>query len=478
MFLDLFTDQNFPKKKPAAPQPAPRAEAGATSGEPHVFSVSELTRSVRALIEEEIGQVWVQGEICNYRRQSSGHQYFGLKDERATLSCVLFSRTLPARGRVELADGMLVQVRGAMTVYEARGQYQLNVQLVQPAGVGLLQAKFEALKRRLEAEGLFAAGRKKALPRFPAVVGIVTSPTGAAVRDVLNVLHRRAPWIHVLIHPARVQGEGAAAEIALAVEALNRFGLNGGPGPTVDVIVVCRGGGSAEDLWAFNEEIVARAIFASVIPVVSAVGHEIDFTISDFVADFRAPTPSAAAEIVAPDGAELARRSAQIAARLQRELANCVAKWRARISAVVRLPVFREPRRRLAECAQEIDRLEEALHESRARFFSEKRNRLSKASAALAVHRPDCTVAMHRQRLEALRERLALLARKSAEALRCRHEHAASLLRALSPQTVLARGYTISTLENGAVVTDPAQARRGAALVTITAKGKIRSVVD
>ena len=219
-----------------------------------------------------------------------------------------------------LADGMQVQVRGDVTVYEARGQYQLNVQLVQPAGAGLLQAKFEALKRKLEAEGLFDAARKKPLPKFPAAIGIVTSPTGAAIRDILNILQRRAPWVRIVINPARVQGEGAAQEIAAAVREFNDFAGTGVPG--VDVIVVCRGGGSAEDLWEFNEEIVARAIFQSAIPVVSAVGHEVDFTIADFVADLRAPTPSAAAELIAPDAVELQRRLSQIETRLRQEAAD------------------------------------------------------------------------------------------------------------------------------------------------------------
>lgn len=479
MFPDLFSDEDFRPKKRSAPKPgAADAVMTAPVEKPRVWSVGELTRSVRSLIEEGFGQVWVEGEICNFRRQSSGHQYFGLKDERATLPCVLFARTLPARGRVELADGMLVQVRGAMTVYEARGQYQLNVQLVQPAGAGLMQAKFEALKRRLDAEGLFAPERKRMLPRFPAVLGIVTSPTGAAVRDMLNVLQRRAPWIRVVIFPARVQGGGAAEEIAVGLEELNRHARSDGPVPAVDVIVVCRGGGSAEDLWAFNEEVLARAIFASAIPVVSAVGHEIDFTIADFVADLRAPTPSAAAEIIAPDGAELARHAAQMAARLGRELGNCVAKWRARVAAAARHPVFREPRRRLAECTQELDRIEGSLREQAARFFSEKRNRLAHGKSALERHRPDCTIAICRQRVTALRERMALLVQKAVEARRCRHAHAAGLLRTLSPETVLARGYTISTTESGAVIRAAEQAQSGTAMITTTAKGKIRSIVD
>src|SRR2546430_13318074 len=250
-----------------------------------VFSVSELTRSIRGVLETKFGAVWVQGEISNYKLHASGHQYFTLKDQRAQISCVIWRDTmLPPRQ--QLADGAQVQVYGTVTVFEARGQYQLNVQIIQPRGVGLLQAKFEALKRKLEAEGLFAAERKRSLPRFPRRIGIVTSPSGAAIRDILNVLRRRAPWLQILINPVRVQGTGAAEEIAVATRELaapnERFAL-------LDVIVIARGGGSIEDLWEFNEEIVARAIFHSAVPIVSAAGHQIHFTISDFGADPRAP---------------------------------------------------------------------------------------------------------------------------------------------------------------------------------------------
>src|SRR5439155_17567622 len=259
-----------------------------------IFTVSELTRSIRGTLETKFGAVWVPGEISNYKLHPSGHQYFTLKDQRAQISCVVWRDTmLPPRQ--PLLDGAQVQVYGTVTVFEARGQYQLNVQILQPRGVGVLQAKFEALKRKLEAEGLFAPERKRPLPKFPRRIGIITSPTGAAIRDMLNVLRRRAPWLQILINPVRVQGTGAAQEIAVAIRELAMPSDYWQP---LDLVVVTRGGGSIEDLWEFNEEIVARAIFHSIVPVVSAVGHEIDFTISDFVADVRAATPSAAAEII------------------------------------------------------------------------------------------------------------------------------------------------------------------------------------
>ena len=285
-----------------------------------VFTVSELTRNIRGTLETKFGAVWVQGEISNYKLHPSGHQYFTLKDQRAQISCVIWRDTM-APLRKPLADGAEVQVYGTVTVFEARGQYQLNVQILQPRGVGLLQAKFEALKRKLEAEGLFAPERKRPLPKFPRRIGIITSPSGAAIRDMLNVLRRRAPWLQILINPVRVQGTGAAQEIAVAIRELAMPSDYWQP---LDLIVVTRGGGSIEDLWEFNEEIVARAIFHSALPTVSAVGHEIDFTISDFVADLRAPTPSVAAELIVPDIVDLQRQIEGRMRLLARQLLNRV----------------------------------------------------------------------------------------------------------------------------------------------------------
>src|SRR5213076_1715105 len=235
-----------------------------------VFTVAELTRQIRGTLETRFGAVWVQGEVSNYRPQPSGHRYFTLKDQRAAISCVIFRNTLPPTAP-PIADGAQVQVYGNVTVFEARGQYQLNVQILQTRGAGLLQAKFEALKRKLEAEGLFDPARKRTLPKFPKRIGIITSPTGAAIRDILNVLRRRAPWLQILINPVRVQGTGAAQEIAVAIRELASPSENFAP---VDLIVLTRGGGSMEDLWEFNEEIVARTIADVTVPTVSAIGHE------------------------------------------------------------------------------------------------------------------------------------------------------------------------------------------------------------
>ena len=254
-----------------------------------VLTVAELTRAIRGTLETKFGAVWVQGEVSNYKLHPSGHQYFTLKDSRAQISCVIFRNAMGPLRR-PLTDGAQVQVYGQISVFEARGQYQLSVQILQPRGLGVLQAKFEALKRKLEAEGLFDPARKRPLPRYPQRIGIVTSPSGAAIRDMLNVLARRGRNLQILINPVRVQGSGAATEIAAAIREL---GLPNETWAPLDVLVIARGGGSIEDLWEFNEEAVARAIFESTIPIVSAIGHEIDFTIADFVADLRAPTPSA-----------------------------------------------------------------------------------------------------------------------------------------------------------------------------------------
>lgn len=277
---------------------------------PKIFTVSELTKSVRGLLEGHFSEVWVSGEISNFRSPGSGHYYFTLKDETAQLSCVMF-RGLNAKLPFKLEDGLEVICRGRLTVYESRGQYQIVVDYCEPKGLGALQLAFEQLKKKLQAEGLFDPAHKKKLPFLPHKIGVVTSPTGAAIRDILNILGRRWPGVNILIVPVRVQGEGSAEEVAKAIGWLNVR-------EDIDVMIVGRGGGSLEDLWAFNEEIVARAIFASRIPVISAVGHEIDFTIADFVADVRAPTPSAAAELAVPNRDDLLTSLMDIKRRLFR----------------------------------------------------------------------------------------------------------------------------------------------------------------
>jgi len=353
-----------------------------------VLTVSELTRQIRGTLETRFGAVWVQGEISNYKLHPSGHQYFTLKDQRAQIACVIFRNTI-APLRQALVDGTQVQVYGNVSVFEARGQYQLSVQILQPRGLGLLQAKFDALKRRLDAEGLFDPARKRALPRFPRRIGIVTSPSGAAIRDLLNVLRRRAPWLQILINPVRVQGSGAAAEIAVAIRELATANENWLP---VDLIVVARGGGSIEDLWEFNEEIVARAIVDVSVPVVSAIGHEIDFTICDFVADLRAPTPSAAAELIVPDIVDLRRRIAELAASFHKCLRNFVEHQKTRLRFLSERTLVRNLVARMREAQQRIDVVRESLARLTKQEIDNVRQRFRRAEGILRVLGPDGTL--------------------------------------------------------------------------------------
>lgn len=504
MTMDLFSysEGRDRPERPASPPPAPiaRKKPGARppAPEPQVLSVTDLTRAVRSALESAIGQVWVEGEISNLRKQSSGHQYFTLKDDRSQVSCVLFARAGLWRRAPELSDGMCVQVRGALTVYEARGQYQINVQLVQAAGAGLLQAKFEALKRKLEAEGLFAAERKRPLPRMPRRIAIVTSPTGAVIRDMLNILGRRAPWVHVLVHPVRVQGTGAAREIARAIQVWNAAPGNGLP--RVDALVLARGGGSAEDLWEFNEENLARAIAASTIPVVSAVGHEVDFTISDFVADLRAPTPSAAAELIAPDAAELRRHVQRCRGQLARLARAAIESRRRQLTALGRSGLFREPRRRLEAWAQRLDYAAELLRRRADEVIRRRRERLREMLATLRYYRPDHQLVLRRQKLQArwddlirlgearLRERRRAieemaddLARLGETRLRERRrtlEKMLEKLRLLSPDSTLQRGYTITFSAEGQLIRTAGEVAPGDGLVTRFADGEVASIVS
>src|SRR6202045_4170958 len=322
-----------------------------------ILTVGELTRAIRSTLETKFAAVWVQGEVSNYKLHPSGHQYFTLKDQRAQISCIIWRDTM-APARQPLADGAHVQVFGTVSVFEARGQYQISVQIVQPRGLGVLQAKFEALKRTLEAEGLFDPARKRPLPKFPRRIGIVTSPSGAAIRDILNVLRRRAPWLSILVSPVRVQGSGAAQEIAVAIRELAKPNENFAP---VDLIVLTRGGGSMEDLWEFNEKIVARTSADISVPIVSAIGHEIDFTIADFVADLRAPTPSAASELIVPDIVDLRRRIEELSACLHKCLRNFVQHQKTRLRFLSQQTLVRNLVARMREAQQRFDLMRELL---------------------------------------------------------------------------------------------------------------------
>lgn len=438
-----------------------------------VFTVGELTRQIRGTLETRFGAVWVQGEISNYRLQPSGHRYFTLKDQRAAISCVVFRNALPPTAP-PIADGAQVQLYGNVTVFEARGQYQLNVQILQTRGAGLLQAKFEALKRKLEAEGLFDSARKRALPKFPKRIGIITSPSGAAIRDMLNVLRRRAPNVQVLISPVRVQGVGASAEIAVAIKELARPNESWEP---IDLIVLARGGGSIEDLWEFNEEIVARAIFHSAIPIVSAIGHEIDFTIADFVADLRAPTPSAAAELIVTDTAELSRRINELENCLQKYLRNFLQQSLTRLRFLSERTLARELIQRMRDARQQLDLNAEAVLRKLKQLVADARAALSTRAQSLKTHDPKRELTICKTRVGDLERRFALQAPRFMEKARQRFQTAEGILRVVSPEATLQRGYSITTDAAGKVIRSVAAAKPKSKIRTRVTDGEFESEV-
>jgi len=438
-----------------------------------VLSVAELTRSIRGLLETRFGAVWVQGEISNYKQHPSGHQYFTLKDQRAAIACVIF-RNAMAPARIPLADGAQIQLFGTITVFEARGQYQLSVSIVQRRGAGLLQARFDALKRKLHAEGLFDVARKRPLPKFPKRVGIVTSPSGAAIRDILNVLKRRAPSIEVLINPVRVQGSGAAQQIAVAIRELAQPSTDWRP---LDVIVVARGGGSIEDLWEFNEEIVARAIFDSPVPIVSAIGHEIDFTICDFAADLRAPTPSAAAELIVADSADVLRRVDELANCLQRNLRNAIEHSRTRLRYVSDRALSRELFARIRDAQQETDWLRECLTKNVRQCAAAYRDRLTRFAGAIRARDPKRELATSRARLAHVEQRMRATAPSVLEKHRDRFSRADHVLRVLGPDATLGRGYSITMDDERKVIYSAENVNRGMRLITRFRDGEVESDV-
>jgi exodeoxyribonuclease VII large subunit len=434
-----------------------------------ILSVSELTGQIRTLIEKQIGTIWIAGEVSNFRAQSSGHIYFTLKDAASQLNCVLFSREKVPH-RELLADGQKVLLQGDVTVYEVRGQYQLIVRAVELQGVGALQIAFEKLKQKLAAEGLFALERKRPLPQYPQRIGLVTSPTGAAIRDVLHVIQRRNPSLEIILAPCRVQGDGAAEEIAEAIRLLSEFNsrssgresaqtenqsqLTTAATNKLNLILVTRGGGSLEDLWAFNEEIVARAIFESAVPIVSAIGHEIDFTIADFVADVRAATPSAAAEIIT-EGVFASRQF---------------------VESLVRRMAQAHPRRRLDESFQRLDDLQTSLLRSGKQGVRERIVACNNLAMRLRQVRPKQLLKQRREVLKVTQHRLRDLAHVRFKDLKNGLEAAESRLQLLGPEQVLSRGYSITMdAASGKVLRDAAKVKAGQKLKTRLKKGEIVS---
>jgi exodeoxyribonuclease VII large subunit len=430
-----------------------------------VLSVSELTARIKEQLEGAFPAVWVEGEISNLRTPGSGHAYFTLKDETAQLRAVLF-RNRGRRIRFEPEDGMKVLAFGGLDLYPPRGEYQLVVELLEPKGVGALQYAFEQLKRRLEAEGLFEQARKRPLPAFPRVIGIVTSPTGAAIRDILHIIGRRFGDLRILIVPVRVQGEEAPGEIVAALAMLAAM-------EELDVVIVGRGGGSIEDLWAFNDERVARAIAASRVPVISAVGHETDYTIADFVADLRAPTPSGAAELVVREKLAVMRALVDLHDRLQQAMASQLERRRERLAALARRRVLTEPGRALREWTRRLDEAQTGLAAAVRGHQRMLRHRVELATNALSSQHPLARISHGAAVLAQLRGRLAASATHRAKHSRHRLAAAVGRLQSLSPLAVLGRGYSLTRRPSGAVVRTAASLRAGDAIEVLLTEGAV-----
>jgi exodeoxyribonuclease VII large subunit len=409
-----------------------------------VLTVSDLSARLRAVLEERFPAVWVEGEISNFKVYGSGHAYFTLKDEGAQLRCVLF-RNRARRIRFEPGDGQHVLAFGSVEVYAQRGEYQLVVELLEPRGLGALQLAFEQLKTRLAADGLFEASRKRPLPRFPRKIGIVTSPSGAAIKDMLRVIGRRFGEIHIVLAPARVQGEGAAQEIAQGVRELNGLG-------DVDVIIVGRGGGSLEDLWAFNDEMLARTIAASKVPVISAVGHEVDFTIADFVADLRAPTPSAAAELVVREKQAVAESVGDLTRRLHRAAGRLVDRQRDRLEAMLQRRVLTDPQRPLRDLERRVDDARARLRQAAGAALRRAGHRVELAARALRSASPVARTLNDRRQLTHLRGRLEAEMGRALTRAGHRFGSTAGRLHSLSPLVVLSRGYSLTRTADGHIV--------------------------
>jgi exodeoxyribonuclease VII large subunit len=442
---------------------APEAAAQPPS---QVLTVSELNRLARQLLERRLPLTWVAGEISNCRRYDSGHCYFTLKDAGAQVECVLFRQKAQLVGW-QPQDGMQVEVRAWPTLYEARGRFQLNVETMRRSGLGALYEAFARLKAKLEAEGLFAPSRKRPVPRFPRAIGIVTSPQAAALRDVLTTLRRRMPGLAVIVYPTPVQGDGAAERIATAV-------LAAGTRAECDVIILCRGGGSIEDLWAFNEEEVARAVAASPVPIVTGIGHETDFTIADFAADLRAPTPTSAAEHVSPDRVDLARLIAQSGRRLRRCVARGLEDRMQRLDYLARR--LTHPGERIRSRLADLDQTARRLRSAWRLGFEDDAWRARELTRRLRAARPDFA-GLRAANTEAAR-RLRRAGAHRIEAAAAAVAAAGAHLKHLDPRRVLERGYSITEAATGAIVRDSAALGPGDEVRVTFARGRAYATVN
>lgn len=445
--------------EPSTPAPAQRT----------VYSVSRLNREVRLLLDQRVPMLWVEGELTNFSQPGSGHWYFSLKDREAQVRCAMFRQR---NGNVGFAprSGQQVLARGRVTLYEPRGDYQLIVEHLEEAGLGRLQRELERLKAKLAMEGLFEAARKRQLPRFPRRIGVVTSPTGAAIRDILHILKRRYPPASVLIYPTPVQGASAAPAIVdmLALAARRA---------ECDVLIVARGGGSLEDLWAFNDERVVRAVRASRIPIVAGIGHEIDFTLSDLAADARAPTPSGAAELATPDREHVLQSLAKTRERLRVACLRELRAFTARVASAAACLKLAHPGARLEQQAQRLDDLEQRLAGALRTQLHRDRHRVSELFGHLVQLSPEHRVREHRVRHAALAERLRHAAQLSLAAAAHRFKLAQAALSSVSPLATLERGFSVVTRADGALLTDADSVDLGEEIEARLAHGRVRARV-
>ncbi|WP_024459872.1 exodeoxyribonuclease VII large subunit [Marinimicrobium sp. LS-A18] len=439
-----------------------------TTSERPIFSVSQLNRRAKQLLETHLPLIWVEGEISNFARPSSGHWYFTLKDDQAQVRCAMF-RGRNQQVRFNPQQGQQVLLRARVSLYENRGDYQLIAEHMEEAGAGALQRAFEALKHKLAQEGLFDPARKRPIPALPRHIGVITSASGAAVRDILTVLQRRFPSIPVTLVPVPVQGKEAAPAIVEALSLANRSGL-------FDVLILGRGGGSLEDLWPFNEEVVARAIAASDLPVVSAVGHEVDVTIADFVADLRAPTPSAAAELVVPDASEWLVRFRSYEQRLTQLTRRRLQAEQQHLQHLSKR--LRHPGERLQQQSQRLDSLELRLRRVMQQRLGQARQRLDNLAARQKAQRPEPQLRQWQTRIEQLRQRLNRQMQQTLKQQRQRLSEAGRLLHGVSPLNTLERGYAIVHNDAGEVIRDAAQVKPGERIRTRVAAGEILSRVE
>lgn len=438
-----------------------------------VLSVSQLNRQARQLLEDCFPAIWVEGEISGFSAPASGHWYFSLKDAQAQIGCAMF-RSQNSRVRIPVVNGQKVLVRGRLTLYEARGQYQLVVDSLEDAGAGALQRAFEALKAKLQAEGLFDSARKRPLPAVPRHLGLVTSPDGAALHDILTVLQRRFPALPVTLLPTPVQGDTAPERIAAAITAANRFAEH--LSPPLDLLIVGRGGGSPEDLQAFNSETVARAIAASTLPVVSAVGHETDVSIADFVADLRAPTPSAAAEHISPDRAEWLKLLAYRENRLHRQLRHRLEQARQTVDHLARR--LRHPGQVLAQQQQQLLSQQRQLQQALNRLLHTRKNQLERLQWRLQQQNPAAKLPLWQQQLAQQQQRLHAAWRQQQQTRQLRLGHQARLLDSLSPLSTLGRGYAILYDDQEQILRDTRNLQPGTRISARLARGSLIATVD